>query len=615
MYYRPIFLGLAAALLFLGSIAGRAGGSVTNCTEAALRVALRGGGLVTVACDTSIAVTDSIVVSQDTVIDGTGHAVVLTGNTVTNLSHLFVVEAGIRLTLRNLTLTGGRMVGADGEAGQDGETAFGAGIYNRGGIVTLQGCILSDHQVTGGVGATATKSSQAGHRAGSGLGSAIFNDGGQLTVTNSVFLSNTATGGVGGEGAAGLDSGNGSSGGDGGTGGTGAGAAIYNTRDGQVGIFDSSFSSNRVTGVSGGIGGAGVGYLGFAGKPGESGNALGAALFNDSGVISIQNSTFAANSATGSTGGPGHPGTDLIQAGNGTTGGSAQGGAIFNHQGILSLTNCTLVDNAVLGGKGGEGGTGRSGGFGGDGGNGGRGGMAAGAGLCTDTGGSTFVVNSTFTGNRVTGGPGGAGGSSGGLGDSGKKGPAGTGDGSAVYNGAGTLELRNSILSGRASVPNAGGAIRDAGYNLSSDASPVFTQAGSRNGLDPLLGGFLPAGGMVPTMTLSSNSPAIDAIGALDGNGAPSFDQRNARRTPPYDIGAFEYNGTLTGLTLQAERLTSQVRLSWPAAGSTVLQSAATLSGVTTWVTVTNQPTTNGSARILTVNRTNSANFYRLSAP
>ena len=342
---------------------------------------------------------------------------------------------------------------------------------------------------------------------------------------------------------------------------------------------------------------------------------VGAALYNDSGQVTIINSTFVGNSGSGAAGSTGAAGTTTVQPENGTTGGSALGAGLFNNAGSVALTNCTFVSNSLTGGPGGQGGTGNTFGFGGDGGNGGNGGEALGGGVYTSSRGTTVIVNTTFTDNGVIGGSVGQGGAGSGIGDEGKPGGQGSQAGAALFNAGGVLELRNSILANSASGPNVGGTISDEGFNISSDSSAKLSAAGSRNQLDPLLGSFSLAGGLVPTITLASNSPAINAITAAGENGAPPFDQRGAMRVEPYDIGAFEFDGTLAMPRLQAQLVTNQVVLSWPAVGNFLLQKSPTLSTNHLWLTLTNQPNTADSVRTITVPSSNQTGFYRLARP
>lgn len=587
-------------------------GTVTNCTEGALQTALRGGGVVLLACDSTIPLTETIVVAKETVLDATGHIVTLNGSS-TNLGRMFLVQPGASLTLRNLTLNGATLEAAAGPAGSDGEAALGAAIYNAGGVVTLDQCILSDHVVVGGSGGEARGAGQPGGAGGMGAGAAIYNFAGDLIINNSSFLRNIASGGQGGSGGEGSGSGNGQEGGRGGHGGPGSGAAIYNAGNGLVTIHDSRFASNSVTGSLAGPGGDGGSVLGFPGKAGDSGTGAGAALFNESGTILVVNSTFDGNSGLGADGIPGAPGTDLQPSQPGEKGGPALGAGIYNQGGLVTITNCTLVSNRLTGGAGGPGGNGSTGGFGGDGAKGGTGGDALGAGVFTDIPGTTVVVNSTFSDNRVLGGAGGIGGTGAGLGGVGANGNPGAQEGGAIYTAAGAVRMRNSILAHTPLASNAAGSVTDEGYNISSDATPVLSALGSRNSLDPGLESFTTAGGLVPTMTLTANSPAIGAIPG--GNGSPPLDQRGARRTEPYDIGAFEFDGTFPSPALQAQRVTNQIILSWSDGATFVLQNATRLSATTRWTTLTNRPSVSGAARSLNLGATNSAGFYRLTRP
>lgn len=79
---RSHFLFLATTGLSLGSFLPGTHGSgvVTNCTEANVRAALAGGGSVTFDCDGVIYLTNSLVITQTTMIDAGEHQVTLHGN-------------------------------------------------------------------------------------------------------------------------------------------------------------------------------------------------------------------------------------------------------------------------------------------------------------------------------------------------------------------------------------------------------------------------------------------------------------------------------------------------------------------------------------------------------
>jgi hypothetical protein len=433
-------------------------------------------------------------------------------------------------------------------------------------------------------------------------------------VTNCVFSGNVATGGTGGKGAGDFSLGNGGSGGRGGDGGSAQGAAIYNDVNGQLSIFSSTFSSNNVVGSMAGAGGPGAGVLSLPGENGNSGAGLGAAVFSAGGVLVVVNSTFVGNSGSGAVGVAGVNGSGTSNGTVGSAGGGAEGAGVFSAAGSLALTNCVFVENSLVGGVGGVGGTGQTFGFGGDGANGGAGGVALGAGVFTGKGPSA-IVNCTFSDNRVIGGPGGLGGAGTSLGGNGSNGDTGQASGAAVYTLGTATELRNSILAFSISGNNAGGPIIDGGYNLSSDTTPALKTAGSHNQIDPGLASFTSFGGTVSTLTLSSNSPAINAITAADGNGAPAFDQRNYLRIAPYDIGAYEYDGAVAMPALQVQSRSSQVLLSWPSSSVFALQTSTDVSKAGDWLPVVAVPVSTGVVSTLSIAPTNSSQFFRLARP
>jgi hypothetical protein len=172
--------------------------------------------------------------------------------------------------------------------------------------------------------------------------------------------------------------------------------------------------------------------------------------------------------------------------------------------------------------------------------------------------------------------------------------------------------MRNSIVAHTALGGNVGGTVVDEGFNLSSDASAGFTALGSRNAINPGLDAFDTAGGIVAILTLSSNSPAINAITVAGGNGSPGFDQRNAFRLEPYDIGAYEFEGTFSRPQLQAMRQGTAVAITWPAWGDFTLQSTTDVSLTNSWTTVTNAPSTSSGMQNLVVQPGGKALFFRL---
>lgn len=557
IFSNPLAIAGEIALILLLPLAARSGGVVTTCSEANLRAAMAGGGLVTFACDGLITLAGTITNESDTALDASGHQVTISGN---DIVRVFYVKTNVMFSMLNLTIAGGA-------------APNGAGIFNAGGALRLVNSTFLTN-----VASTLAISDSSAIR---GEGGAIFNQGGAVNGINCLFVGNRAqqiTNSPDWYGAP-------------------AGGAIANDR-GQVSLWNCGFQANRVWGAAGayvrpvgvgppaqstpGSGGAILNggtltanfctFLDNSAKGGDGGttpgpcgynscsfpalngfrgsDASGGAIFN-SGTMEISASTFAGNTAVGGAGGPGGWGPAWsygIQGGIGGSGGNSSGGDIYNN-GTAGLINCTIATNVCLGGNGGTGGTGgmalSSGLPGGKGGNGGGGGTANGN--CFGPVGKLTLINCTFVLNQGIAGSGGAGGA-GGLGahpgdPQGVSGNPGS-PGSAFW-GIKTLtcNLLNTLLASNAPGGNFSGTALDAGHNLSSDATPVFTNAGSLNHTAPLLGSLANNGGPTLTLSLLAGNPAIDAG---DSANAPATDQRGFVRPAGVnaDIGACEGNSS-----------------------------------------------------------------------
>jgi hypothetical protein len=77
------------------------------------------------------------------------------------------------------------------------------------------------------------------------------------------------------------------------------------------------------------------------------GNAIGAAIYNNGGALTLTTCTFNSNSTQGANGGDG-----ISNEPNGNNGDNASGGAIFSN-GSFTLTGCIFTNNSAVGGKGG----------------------------------------------------------------------------------------------------------------------------------------------------------------------------------------------------------------------------------------------------------------------
>ena len=225
---------------------------------------------------------------------------------------------------------------------------------------------------------------------------------------------------------------------------------------------------------------------------------------SNSGVLSINNSSFVGNTATNESTAAGgaiyNLGTVTINKttfnGNTVNARSAYGGAVYN-SGSLTITSSTLYGNSA---------TGLFGGWGGG----------------VINYGKTWISSSTFSGNS-----------------------AATGGG--IYNST-TATIQNSIIANSVGG-NCSGTMSSNGYNLSSDGTCNFSHSGDLNNTNPKLGALKNNGGPTDTMALPSGSPAIDAgnpAGCTDSHAhLLTTDQRGQPRpdkedTGGCDIGAYE---------------------------------------------------------------------------
>lgn len=249
----------------------------------------------------------------------------------------FTVTASGKLTLNNLTLSGGLARGGNGGGG--GAAGMGGAIYNQGDL-NIFSCTLSNNTAAGGSG--------IGNAGGGGGG--LSDDGGRSAGTSG--SAGAAGGGPNGGAAGAAGGGNGADGGFGGGGGSGGfgggpggdgGAGGYGGGGGSGARGGGTFPTNGAGG-KGGFGGGGGGG-GFGGTPAEGGfgggrgtllesgggAGLGGAVFNQRGRVVVANSTVAQNEARG-----------------GNVGGSGFGGGLFNLNGDVRLFNSTFADNRVF---------------------------------------------------------------------------------------------------------------------------------------------------------------------------------------------------------------------------------------------------------------------------
>src|SRR5512137_2082927 len=94
----PVLLALAVAS---APTPAQAGGVVSVCDEAHLLAALAGGGTVTFSCSGTITLTATITIAADTIVDGSGQRVTISGN---HTVRVFTVNSGGTLNLNRLTV-------------------------------------------------------------------------------------------------------------------------------------------------------------------------------------------------------------------------------------------------------------------------------------------------------------------------------------------------------------------------------------------------------------------------------------------------------------------------------------------------------------------------------
>jgi hypothetical protein len=509
-------------------------GSISNFVNAVSNIVATGGGTITVTKPITIGGTNDTLDEES--FDGESVVTVSGGNT----NAIFIVESG-SLELANMTISGGL-----GKLG-------GAISISNGAAGTFTSCTFANNRAVGADGASAISNTNGGGNAvigkngargtagGAVAGGAIYSLG-DLGFFECHFFSNSIVGGTGGDGGDGQSAGTrGGSGGGGGAGGTARGGAVCSLGATLV-VSNCTFSGNSAEGGSGGVGGAGGGAIdsGVNGFAGAAGVASGGGLYTSSSNGVILNSTFDDNSTQGgdaSTGGTNPSG--FGQAG--PKGGNGLGAGLVN-AGTLSITNSTFYQNSATGGTGGDGGVG-----GVKGGAGGAGGSAIGGGIYNS--GKILVVNCTFSKDDVTGGDSGVGGSGVAGGRNGKTGASFGGNIANVAKKKKTgFTLANSIIGEATSGKGGYGTIKDGGYNISADKSIKFkkksTSLMNTNALDAG-GDIADNSGPTETIALADDSPAVDLI-PLDTTDVPftppSFDQRGIDRPigNGFDVGAYE---------------------------------------------------------------------------
>jgi hypothetical protein len=503
--------------------------------------ALTSGGPATITLTSA-----ELLIDKNLTIQGPGaNVLTISGN---NNSRIFNIPSINTITITDLTISNGRVVGTSG--GTNGGPGRGGGIFNQNGILTLLNVILSNNSATGGNGTI---------NGGVGRGGGIYSEA-TLIVFNSTLSQNSATGGNGSN-----DLGN-----------SGDGGGIFNFDTGTVNITGSTITQNSATGgtgpgtlshSAGGGAGSGGGIVNQSGTLTITNSLIGNNIANggvrsgfgagggilNSGTLNMTKSVVSGNSVTGGVGVANIGGfcagggiengktmtiTDSSISGNAATGGngslgggSGQGGGVYNNGDFLTITNGTLSHNSATGGN--STGTG-------------DGGFGMGGGLNSDQNCTVTVTNSTLSQNSARGGNGNNGnagpGRGGGIllfgvltitnltisGNSASDGSGNPGNdgnrGGGIYSfGGSTINVRNTIIAGNTTdVTGADifGPFNSLGHNLigKGDGGTGFTNGNSGDQvgtvtapLNPLLAALSNNGGSTQTQALLPGSSAIDA--------------------------------------------------------------------------------------------------------
>ena len=328
-------------------------GVVTSCNVLALRAALAGGGTVTFACSGTITTYDTITISTDTTIDGSGQAVTITG---VDMVRVFVVDPGVTLDLNAMTVANGAAGSFDVGGGvvnlgtlnvtnstfYGNSAGTGGGIYNEGAMAMSNSTLFGNSANNGDGGGIlnagtliVSASTLSANRADNGTGGAIASRFTTTIISDSLFMANSAIGG----------------------------GAVY-LHNGTAEVSNSRFWGNRAVHAFHLFGGGAIRNDGATVTVSNSTfsdnetNRSGGGIFNYYGLLHVGNSTFSGNRATGAGGGISNQGTTTVS--NSTLFGNSAGyagGGICNWGPLgpsttLTVTNSTLSHNSSASGGG-----------------------------------------------------------------------------------------------------------------------------------------------------------------------------------------------------------------------------------------------------------------------
>nr|MCR5347737.1 right-handed parallel beta-helix repeat-containing protein [Fretibacterium sp.] len=266
---------LAVFLLMLSAVPGWGAVSSLNALETALK---SGTGVIEVSA--------TITINSDTTLDGgtSGRTLKFTGTK----GSVFEITGG-KVTLRNLTITGGK--------GYGGRMTDGGGMLIYGTPkVTAENCVFTENTV-------------------SNCGGGIFAGGGTLTMRNCTFNENTARfgGGINAGGSAAITLENCAFNGNTARGASGGGIRLMGD-EATLYMYSCTFKENLVSGDAWCSGGgvvvdscatANLVNCTFEGNTVNSENARGGGINIQSSTANLVNCTFVGNTASGS-GASGH---------------------------------------------------------------------------------------------------------------------------------------------------------------------------------------------------------------------------------------------------------------------------------------------------------------------
>jgi T5SS/PEP-CTERM-associated repeat protein len=258
--------------------------------------ALQGGGTVTFGCSGTIPIPFTVILVQNTVLDGTGQSVTLrdvAGRRVLRVDPVVTVE------LRGITVTGSgggggilnfgtlTLISSTVSNSRPNPSfefpAAGGGIHNQGTLTLINSIVSNNDGFSEGGGIfnflsgtiTLTSSSVSGNRASNGGG--IFNRGGIVTLSNSTVSANRATNGLGG--------------------------GLVNYTDTILIVTNSTVSGNSATSVGGGILNQFSSFMTVTNSTISGNSASSGGGIHNFGGLTLVNSTVSRNSATSFGGG------------------------------------------------------------------------------------------------------------------------------------------------------------------------------------------------------------------------------------------------------------------------------------------------------------------------